>query len=71
MVLEYDPPTPLTPENLAWHWMFAFSSSLVRDVMVAGTWVVRERECRLVDEEKIRAEARAASQRVWKRMEDL
>jgi putative selenium metabolism protein SsnA len=71
MVLECHPPTPLTADNLAWHWMFAFSSALVRDVMVAGNWVVRGRECVCIDEEKVRAEARSAAERIWKRMEDL
>ena len=69
MVLEYNPPTPLTSQNVAWHWMFAFSASMVRDVMVAGTWAVRNRVCQLVDEAKVRAEACEITRRLWTRME--
>lgn len=71
VVLEYDPPTPLTSGNVAWHWMFAFNAGMVRDVMVAGRWIIRNREFVAVDEDKIRADARAQSERLWQRMETL
>jgi cytosine/adenosine deaminase-related metal-dependent hydrolase len=71
VVLEYDPPTPLSADNLAWHWMFAFGAHLVRDVMIAGRWVVRDRVCVTVDEERVRAEARAEAAKLWTRMEAL
>lgn len=71
VVFDYDPPTPLTADNLAWHWMFALTPGNVRDVMVDGRWVIRDRECCTVDEEKIRAEARQEALRLWRRMEDL
>jgi putative selenium metabolism protein SsnA len=71
MILDYDPPTPLAAGNLPWHWMFGLHSGLVRSVMVNGRWVLREGEFVDVDEEKIRAEARAEAQRLWQRMESL
>jgi cytosine/adenosine deaminase-related metal-dependent hydrolase len=71
VVLDYDPPTPLTSDNLAWHWMFAFSQEMVRDVMVAGEWVIRDRAFVSIDEEKIRADARNEARRLWQRMETL
>jgi putative selenium metabolism protein SsnA len=71
IVLDYVPPTPLSGDNLAWHWMFAFSGAMVRDVMVDGRWVVRNRELPHVDEEKIRADARAQAARLWSVMEGL
>jgi cytosine/adenosine deaminase-related metal-dependent hydrolase len=71
MVLRYDPPTPLTAENLTWHWMFALSAQSVESVMVAGRWVVRDRQFCTLDEEKIRAEAREEASRVWRRMDAL
>jgi cytosine/adenosine deaminase-related metal-dependent hydrolase len=71
MVLRYDPPTPLTAENLPWHWMFAMSSDNVESVMVAGSWVVRDGRFCTLDEEKIRAEAREEAGRVWQRMDAL
>jgi putative selenium metabolism protein SsnA len=71
VVLDYDPPTPLTSDNLAWHWMFAFGAEMVRDVMVGGRWVIRDRQFVTVDEERIRAEAREHARRLWERMETL
>lgn len=71
VVLEYEPPTPLTSDNLAWHWMFAFSAAMVRDVMVDGAWIIRNRQFVTVDEEKIRADAREQARRLWQRMETL
>lgn len=71
VVLEYDPPTPLTSDNLAWHWMFAFNAAMVRDVMVAGRWVIRDREFVTIDEEKVRADARNQAHELWRRMETL
>jgi len=56
VVLDYEPPTPLSAENLAWHWMFALTAQHVRSVMVNGEWVIRDREFCRVDEEKVRAE---------------
>jgi putative selenium metabolism protein SsnA len=71
IVLEYDPPTPLTADNLAWHWMFGMHSGLVRDVMIGGRWVLRSRRFVNVDEEKIRADARSEAVKLWKGMETL
>jgi cytosine/adenosine deaminase-related metal-dependent hydrolase len=71
VVLECDPPTPITTDNLAWHWMFAMSAAAVRDVMVAGRWVIRNREFVDLDEARIRAQARDEARRLWKRMETL
>jgi hypothetical protein len=51
--------------------MFALNAGMVRDVMVGGEWVIRNREFVAVDEEKIRAEARRQAQRLWQRMETL
>jgi putative selenium metabolism protein SsnA len=71
MILSYDPPTPLSAENLAWHWMFAMTPQQVESVMVQGSWVIRKGEFCGIDEEKIRAEARGEAKRLWERMEEL
>jgi cytosine/adenosine deaminase-related metal-dependent hydrolase len=71
VVLDYDPHTPLTRDNIAWHWMFGLSSQHVESVMVGGRWSMYRREMRLIDEEKTRAEARGAAQQLWDRMESL
>jgi putative selenium metabolism protein SsnA len=71
MVLNYDPPTPLTAGNLPWHWMFGMHAGLVQSVMIGGRWVLQDGGFVTVDEEKIRADARAEAEKLWRRMESL
>jgi len=71
IVLNYDPPTPLSADNLAWHWMFAMTAQNVESVMVGGKWVMYKGEFCTVDEEKVRAEARDQASRLWTRMASL
>lgn len=68
VVLDYEPPAPLDAANLAGHWIFALSSRHVCDVMVGGTWVVRDHRLALVDQDAIMAEARGAATRLWRRL---
>ena len=70
-ILNYQPPTPLTAANLAWHWTFAFTNQLVKDVMVAGRWVVRDRQLVRVDAEEALAVGRTQAEALWQRMHDL
>lgn len=70
-IYDYTPPTPLTADNLAWHWMFAFTNQLVKHVMVGGRWVVRDRSMVNVDGGEARAVAREQAQSLWRRMEAL
>jgi putative selenium metabolism protein SsnA len=70
-VLDYDPPAPLDAGNMAGHWMFALGSRHVRDVVVNGEVVVRDRRSTVVDQDKVAAEAAAAAERLWRRMEDI
>jgi len=71
IVLEYTPPTPLDAANLAGHLIFGMRSAHVRDVMVAGRWVVRDRRHELVDEADLAARCRDAAPQLWSRMEAL
>lgn len=71
VVLEYDPPTPLTGENLAGHWVFGLSARRVRDVVVNGELVVQARRLTRVDQEEVLARSREWAERLWRRMEDI
>jgi putative selenium metabolism protein SsnA len=71
VVLEYDPPTRLSAENVAGHWLFGISAADVRDVLVDGVVVVRDRRLVGVDEEASRALARARAEELWTRMEKI
>jgi cytosine/adenosine deaminase-related metal-dependent hydrolase len=68
VVLEYDPPTPLSADNLAGHLLFGISSRQVRDVLVAGGWVVRDRAPTRVDGAAIQARGREQARRLWRAM---
>jgi len=69
IVLEYRPPTPLDAGNIAGHLIFGMTAAGVRDVMVAGRWVVRNRRHEMVDEADLAARGREAAPRLWTRME--
>jgi cytosine/adenosine deaminase-related metal-dependent hydrolase len=71
VVLEYEPPTPLEADNLAGHWVFGLTSRLVRDVVVAGEPVVRDRRLVRADLHEIRALAREQATRLWARIDRL
>jgi len=71
VVLDYDPPTPLSAENLAGHWVFGLSASHVRDVVVDGSVVVRERRLLQGGEGEPGAFSQAAAQELWERMDAI
>jgi cytosine/adenosine deaminase-related metal-dependent hydrolase len=68
IVLDYDPPTPLSAANLPGHVLFGVGTRNVRDVVVNGEIVVRDRAALRVDAERIRARAREEAARLWRRM---
>ncbi len=70
IVLDYDSPTPLTTENLAWHLMFGLASASIDSVMVAGRFIVRDRIAAL-EHEDIYAEARKASEKLWAKLREV
>jgi cytosine/adenosine deaminase-related metal-dependent hydrolase len=71
VVLEYEPPTPLTADNLAGHWAYGLSSRMVRDVMVAGTWAVRDRSLVNADMAEIAATGAEQADRLWARLDEI
>ena len=68
VVLDYVPPAPFDGTNLAGHWIFGLSSRCVRDVMVAGEWVVRNRRLARVDQDALAADASRSAARLWGRL---
>jgi len=71
VVLDYPAPTPLTAGTLAGHWTFGLSARAVRDVIVAGRVVVRERRLTAVDQDAIAADARPVAARLWERLDTI
>jgi cytosine/adenosine deaminase-related metal-dependent hydrolase len=68
IVLEYDPPTPLTAANLAGHVLFGLGTRHVRDVVVNGEAIVEGRRSVRVDGARVHARSREQAVRLWERM---
>ena len=68
VLLDYLPPTPLTSGNFPWHLIFGIDAHHVNSTMVAGRWLMRNRQLLSVDEARIHARARELSQALWDRM---
>lgn len=71
IVLDYDAPSPVDAQNLPWHLAFGISARHVRDVIVGGEIVVRDRRPVRVDPEVLGAQAREGATRLWSRMRAL
>ena len=71
VVLDYATPAPLTAGSFPGHWVFGLSSRHVRDVMVAGEWVVLDRRLTRVDEQELAAQARVQAEQLWKRLDEI
>ncbi len=70
VVLDYDPPTPVTPENWPGHVLYGLTGAHVRHVIAGGRPVVVDRRCTRIDEHEARAFAREQAARLWARLED-
>ena len=68
VVLEYEPPAPLEGASLPGHWVYGLSSRNVRDVLVGGDVVVRDRRLVNLDQEELAAKAAVESSRLWDRL---
>ncbi len=66
-VLDYQSPTRVTADNLAWHLVFGMNSTAVESVMVNGRFVIRNRQS-VADDQEIYERARAASGKLWARL---
>ena len=67
-VLDYAAPTPMTDASLISHWIFGLSAASVRDVLVGGEVVVRDRRLTRLDDAELVLEAREESRRLWGRL---
>jgi cytosine/adenosine deaminase-related metal-dependent hydrolase len=67
ILVDYQPFTEMTSENLPWHIQFGFRDSMVTATMVAGKWLMRDRELLTLDEKAITQAALISSGEVWQR----
>jgi putative selenium metabolism protein SsnA len=65
IIVDYQPFTPLTSENLPWQMIFGFRDSMILTTIVAGKVLMADHELKTMDEEKITHEALISSKKVW------
>jgi putative selenium metabolism protein SsnA len=71
VVLDYLAPAPLAGGNLAGHWVFGLGSRAVRDVIVAGETVVRDRRLTRLDQQELSRKAAVDAKRLWERLGEI
>ncbi len=67
ILVDYDPPTPLTTGNFPWHIIFGFDGRNVDTTIVGGRVLMRHRLIPHLDEERIMARSREVAQATWQR----
>ena len=68
IVLDYDPPTPLTGENLFAHLIFGLGARHVASTVAAGRVLMRDRRVLTVDCSALQARAREQARALWERV---
>jgi len=69
-IVDYQPPTPLTPGNFPWHVIFGMQPGMVTTTIAGGRILMKERKLTTLDEERIARRAQELAPRVWKRFEE-
>jgi cytosine/adenosine deaminase-related metal-dependent hydrolase len=67
VVWDYDPPTPLTADNVAGHVVFGLPAARPRTVVVSGRVVLSDGRPSGLDEAAVAAEARRLAAALWRR----
>jgi putative selenium metabolism protein SsnA len=69
VLLDYDPPTPLTRDNCLGHLVFGASQAAVDTTIVGGRILMEQKRLTLgIDEAQANARARELAQKLWKRL---
>lgn len=67
--VDYHPHTPLSAGNLPWQIIFGIQESMITSTMVAGKFLMKDKQILTLDEDKITAEAQKIAPEIWKRYE--
>ena len=67
IVVDYNPPTRLYPENVNSHMLFGVSGRAVDTTIINGQVVMESRRLTSLDEEEACAKSRELADKVWKR----
>jgi putative selenium metabolism protein SsnA len=68
ILVDYQPITPMTVGNLPWHILFGFRDGMVTGTMVAGKWLMKDRELLTLDETEIAAKAKEIAAQTWNKI---
>ncbi len=69
IIVDYQPTTPMDPDNIAGHLIFGMNESMITSTIVAGQLLMHERELLTLDEQRIKARCREAAPGFWARYE--
>ncbi len=67
ILVDYQPPTPLTAGNLPWHVIFGIDGGMVTTTIVDGRILMRDRRLLALDEPEVFARAREQAAALWAR----
>ncbi|GAB6181317.1 putative aminohydrolase SsnA [Desulfotomaculum defluvii] len=67
IIVDYNPPTPMTSENINGHILFGMSGRAVETTIINGRVVMHNRRLQGIDEEQIYAKARELAHKMWDR----
>ena len=67
IIVDYQPPTPLTVDNINGHILFGMSGRAVDTTVINGRIVMKERRFTEWDEQEVNARARELAADVWRR----
>lgn len=72
IIMDYDPPTPLTSSNFWGHMLFGMTKSRVKTTIVNGNVLMKDYQLLIdVDEAEINAKSRELAAKFWKRFNDV
>lgn len=67
ILVNYDPPTPMSAENRNGHIHFGLTGGAVETVLIGGQIVMESRQFLNLDEQEVMAKSRDAAAEMWKR----
>ena len=67
LIVDYDPPTPMTSNNLNGHILFGMAGLSVVTTVINGRIVMQDRQISLADEKEVFARARSLAAELWRR----
>ena len=68
ILVDYHASTPLRAQNLPWHIIFGFESSMITTTICAGRMLMKDRRLLFLDEAEIAAKSRELAGKVWARI---